>query len=158
MGHPWVSSCRLVDRAIPRGCRVPKAPLRSFLPALGDSRRTFRLQKVVAFPQQTIFGVVAAVEQYAEFLPWCVASRVHRRIEIDGSGGLLETEITVGFELVKSSFRSKVMLQPFQRIHAVSESNQFIDDLKFAWDFTPIGDRACRLDLELGENEQRQLS
>ena len=55
----------------------------------------------------------------------------------------------MGFEILKSSFCSEVSLQPCTRIHAVSEENEYMEQLAFTWEFTPISERSCRLDLGL---------
>ena len=78
---------------------------------------------------------------------------VHRR-ETDANGaGKLYTEIGVGFEAgampLRSSFHSVVTLDPLHRVHAVSEPNKYIEHLSFTWDFAPLGERSCRLDLQL---------
>ena len=70
---------------------------------------------------------------------------------MDGKGtGSLSTEISVGFEMLTSNFRSRVDLEPCKRVHAVSEPNEYMEHLSFTWNFAPVGDSACRLDLALG--------
>lgn len=127
------------------------------LPGLGDlltpeqRRKQQRWQRVVQQPKETIFSVVADVESYSKFLPWCLGSRILSRSEPDANGASsLGTEICVGFELLKSEFRSQVTVTPPARIHAVSEPNEYMDHLTFTWDFESVGESACRLDLMLG--------
>jgi len=126
------------------------------LPGLGDlltseqRRKQQRWQRVVQQPKETIFSVVADVESYSKFLPWCLGSRILSRSEPDANGASsLGTEICVGFELLKSEFRSQVTVTPPARIHAVSEPNEYMDHLTFTWDFESVGESACRLDLML---------
>ena len=38
---------------------------------------------------------------------------------------------------------------PMARIRAESRPNEFIEHLVFTWDFRPVGERTCRLDLTL---------
>lgn len=128
-----------------------RRPFLRGLPKL-DLRRTFEQQKVVRFPVSTIYGAVAAVDQYADFLPWCLSSRVIERRK--GAMGkaeeqLLITEIEVGIASLSANFGSKVTLLPNERVHAVSEPNQYLDALSFTWNFSPIGEQACRIDLQL---------
>ena len=114
----------------------------------GKSRQQ-RWQRVVQYPPRTIYRAVAGVDQYSSFLPWCTSSRVtSTSLDNDGAGEL-DAEITVGFRSLSASFASRVHLLPLERIHAVSEPNEYIDHLEFTWEFGAIGASACRLDLTL---------
>ena len=42
-------------------------------------RRSFRESRVVGFPMEVIYAVVADVQHYHKFVPWCVKSRVLAR-------------------------------------------------------------------------------
>ncbi|KAL1500504.1 hypothetical protein AB1Y20_013161 [Prymnesium parvum] len=136
----------------PAGC----ARARAFLPGLSSSRhdaashrRSHKWQRVVQFPVDTIYGVVADVESYSQFLPWCLSSRVVRRTEgVDGSESM-EAHVRVGFMLMQSQFSSTVTLSPRKRVVAVSRANEHLEELSFSWDFAPLGEEACRLDLKL---------
>jgi coenzyme Q-binding protein COQ10 len=141
-----------------RHCAVQLSHRRSFLPGLSNllktaeqRRRTESWQRVVQHPRATIFRVVADVGSYSEFLPWCIGSRVlERTVSADGAGEQLSTEISVGFELLQSSFFSSVTVSPDRGcVHAVSEPNDYMEHLSFTWQFAPVGETACRLDLEL---------
>ena len=110
----------LRGRAVLRG--PPRA--RGFLPGLmsgGTRRRTFEQQRVVSHPVDRIFGVVADVGRYDEFLPFCTGSRVVQRGE-----GTLSTEISVGYGPLVSNFSSRVHLEPLRRVHAVSDPSELL--------------------------------
>ena len=132
------------------------APTRGFLPSLGNLgnagslRRSHKWQKVVQFPLSSMYQVVADVESYALFLPWCISSRVVERAEGANGSQELETQIGVGFKRWTSQFSSTVTLTPGERVLAVSKKNEYLEELRFSWDFAAIGDTACRLDLQLG--------
>ena len=97
-----------------------------------------------------MYNVVADVESYALFLPWCISSRVVERAEAANGSEALETQIGVGFQMWRSQFSSTVTLTPGERVLAVSKENEYLEELKFSWDFAAIGETACRLDLQLG--------
>merc|ERR1712087_613419 len=120
MGFGWnVRRMRLLRATLP----APRLS-RHFLPGLpslatagtSSRSRSYKQQKIVSFPQRTIFDVVAAVEQYSEFLPWCLSSSVYSRTQGEGGIETLTTEVGVGFRLLQSSFRSEVTLTPLTRI------------------------------------------
>jgi len=62
-------------------------------------------------PQQ-LFDMVADVENYPKFLPWCVACRINRR-----DGNVLWADLVVGFRMLREKFTSKVVLERPDRIH-----------------------------------------
>ena len=92
---------------------------------------------------------VANVELYDQFLPWCLSSDVLSR---DGPTSTppitIDTEISVGWQMMRAKFRSKVLVEE-KRIHAVSEPNEHLEALQFTWDFSSLGPKSCRLDLHL---------
>jgi len=114
-----------------------------------QQKREQKWQRVVHFPQQLIYSTVADVGAYRDFLPWCLSSDVSERA-LDASGaGELQTEIKVGWKHLVSTFRSNVTLTPMERVHAVSEPNEYMEHLSFTWSFASMGPAKCRLDLEL---------
>jgi coenzyme Q-binding protein COQ10 len=128
---------------------------RSYLANFGgvDLRRTFQHQKVVRYPVSTIYNAVASVDEYSEFLPWCLSSRVLARksnaASDDGSPTpaeeKLKTEIEVGIASLSAQFGSTVTLLPNERVHAVSEPNKYLENLIFTWQFAPIGEQVRSL-------------
>lgn len=128
---------------------------RSFLPGLarvlsqsgGDLRRTQKWQRIVPHRTATIFQAVADVEAYATFLPWCLKSRVLERSSNEASDTTLRTEITVGYQALKSTLNSVVEVTPMTRVHSTSEANEYVDHLSFTWDFRSVGEQTCRLDM-----------
>lgn len=134
---------------------------RHFLPGLGQLlksanggislRRTQNWQRVVPHRTETIFRAVADVDEYADFLPWCLSSRVVKRSDKEGSDNSeLSTEITVGYQALKSTLSSRVTVSPMARVHSESEANEYLEHLSFTWDFQELGNKTCRLDMQLG--------
>tara|TARA_R110000787_G_scaffold108212_4_gene216575 strand:- start:61269 stop:61688 length:420 start_codon:yes stop_codon:yes gene_type:complete len=52
-----------------------------------------------------MFDLVAAIDQYDEFLPWCVGSRIKERKE-----NIVLADLVIGFKLFREKFTSKVTL------------------------------------------------
>lgn len=152
----WQASTARNPRRVSRMLRQPRRTLvlGNLLRSAGRPRSTAQAwQRVVHYPQSTIFEAVARVGDYSLFLPWCMSSRVLTRTEGAAGSETLTTEMGVGFDSgpvpLRSTFRSTVTLEPLTRVRAVSESNAFIDHLIFSWEFAPIGERSTRLDLQL---------
>ena len=149
---------RVGVRAPPVSALAAVRTARSFrLPSLSSAQRqrSFQKQQIVSYPQPIIFRAVAAVEEYTEFLPWCLSSEVLSRDDAgtdtatDTATEALSTEIRVGWQMLQSTFRSTVSIEPQIRIHAISEPNEYLESLQFTWSFSPLGPRSCRLDLDL---------
>ena len=58
-----------------------------------------------------LFDLVADVEDYPNFLPWCVGLRVKSREQ-----NILRADMIVGFKVLREQFTSKVTLTPKQQI------------------------------------------
>ena len=82
-------------------------------------------------PQQ-LFDLVADVENYSKFLPWCVACRINRR-----DGTVIWADLIVGFKMLREKFTSKVTLDRPNRIHVEYLEGPF-RYLNNHWTFTPI--------------------
>jgi coenzyme Q-binding protein COQ10 len=57
-------------------------------------------------PEQ-MFDLVAGVDRYPEFLPWCKAARITRR-----EGDVLHADLVIAFKVFRERFSSKVTLHP----------------------------------------------
>ncbi|HET6470087.1 MAG TPA: type II toxin-antitoxin system RatA family toxin [Geminicoccaceae bacterium] len=57
-------------------------------------------------PEQ-LYDLVAGVEKYPEFLPWCKAARITRR-----EGDVFFADLVVAFKIFRERFSSKVTLIP----------------------------------------------
>ncbi len=68
-------------------------------------------KKFVPYTPEQMFDLVADVERYPEFLPWCTGSRIRRR-----DGNRLVADLMVGFKMVRERFTSEVMLDRPRRI------------------------------------------
>lgn len=88
-----------------------------------------RTRTAVPYSARQMFDLVADVEKYPEFLPWCVALRVLNR-HMEADGGTLFAEMVVAYKVFRERFRSEVLLDamskridvyyidgPFERLH-----------------------------------------
>ncbi len=56
-------------------------------------------RRVLRYSQQQIYELVADVERYPEFLPWCVSTRTRRR-----DGNVLLSDMVIGFRMFRERF------------------------------------------------------
>ena len=71
----------------------------------------FTTTRRVPFSPRQMFDLVADVERYPEFLPMCEALLVRRR-EREGDREILIAEMAVGYQAIRESFTSRVVLDP----------------------------------------------
>ena len=59
------------------------------------------------YTTRQVFDLVADVEKYAEFLPWCVGARILERHDAEG---YFVAELLIGYKQLREKYTSKVML------------------------------------------------
>lgn len=64
-------------------------------------------QRTLPYSPQQLYSLVADIEKYPEFLPWCVGARIRER-----RGHVLFADMVVGFKMIREKFTSKVTLTP----------------------------------------------
>ena len=88
-------------------------------------------RQIVPYSPDQIFDIVADVEKYPQFLPWCVGARIRTRSEQE-----LVADLTIGFGPFRESFTSRVTLDHPKRIRVRYENGPF-RYLNNQWDFLP---------------------
>lgn len=96
-------------------------------------------ESFLPFTPEQIFDLVADVERYPEFLPWCVGARVSRR-----EGDVLIADMIIGFRMIREQFTSRVTLTRPGKID-VEYTNGPFKYLKNQWIFIPR-DGGCVID------------
>jgi len=94
-----------------------------------------------------MYRVVADVERYPDFLPWCAGLRVLKR-ERDGAKEILIAEMLVGYKSLRERYTSRVVLDPDSRTIDVAQTEGVFRALENHWRFTPEGDHA-RVDFSI---------
>jgi coenzyme Q-binding protein COQ10 len=87
-------------------------------------------------PEQ-LFDLVAGVDRYPEFLPWCKAARITKR-----EGDTFYADLVVAFKVWRERFASRVRVEPKTAIH-VEYINGPFRYLNNHWRFEPAPDGGC---------------
>ena len=103
--------------------------------------------RIVPHAADVMYAVVADVEKYPEFLPWCLALRVLSREQVKGRDVLL-AEMLVGFGALRERYTSRVVLDPAARTVDVTQADGLFRQLETHWQFTPMGE-GCRADFSI---------
>jgi coenzyme Q-binding protein COQ10 len=64
-------------------------------------------KKFLPYSADQMYRLVADIERYPEFLPWCVGARIRRRI-----GNIVHADLMIGFKMVRERFTSTVLMAP----------------------------------------------
>ncbi|GGG38293.1 ubiquinone-binding protein [Caldovatus sediminis] len=89
-------------------------------------------KRVLRYTPEELFDLVADVQRYPEFLPWCVGARVLSRTETE-----LVADLTIGFKIFRETFRSHVVLERPHQVH-VRYLNGPFRYLNNHWRFTAV--------------------
>jgi ribosome-associated toxin RatA of RatAB toxin-antitoxin module len=90
-----------------------------------------------------MFALVADIEAYPQFLPWCGGSRI-----VERDGARVTAEVVIDFHGLKQRFTTVNDQHPSDRIDLKLVSGPF-SKLDGAWRFTPLADDACKVALTL---------
>ena len=96
-------------------------------------------KRVLPYAPEQLFALVADVERYPEFLPWCLAARVRER-----RPDLMVADMIIGFRMFRERFTSRVALGPPSRIDVTYAEGPF-RRLHNHWVFERVPG-GCRID------------
>ncbi len=89
-------------------------------------------QQFLPYTPEQLFDMVADIERYPDFLPWCRAARILTRGE-----GECEAELMISFKHMTESYVSRVTLDRPNKIEATLLRGPF-HHLTNRWIFTPV--------------------
>ncbi len=98
-------------------------------------------RKILSYTPGQMFDLVADIERYPEFLPWCVACRVTKT-----DGPVIWGDLMVGFKVFRETFTSKVTLHAPGSID-VEYINGPFRYLNNHWKFNPV-DGGARTEID----------
>ena len=104
---------------------------------------TVERQALVAHAAHDVYALVADVEAYPAFLPWCAGVEVLAR-----DGPLTVVTLHVRFRGLRQRFTTRNALRAGERIEMKLVDGPF-RSLDGVWRFVRLGERACRVELGL---------
>ena len=96
-------------------------------------------RRVLPYSPQALFDLVADIEKYPEFLPWCLAARIRSR-----QGDIVIADLVIGHRFIRERFTSRVALQRPPEEHAEGRIDvEYIEGpmqyMSNRWIFHPAG-------------------
>ena len=98
-------------------------------------------KRTVPYSPEQMYALVADVETYPEFLPWCVGARIKKR-----EGDVFFADLMIGYKLIRERFTSRVELHPEERRIDVTYTDGPFKYLNNHWIFVEQGDGGCLID------------
>ena len=88
-----------------------------------------------------MYALVADVERYSEFLPWCSATRIRQRVQ-KGESEILDADLVISFKVFREKFGSRVTL--WENMHKID--TEYLDGpfkyMQSNWSFSDT-DEGC---------------
>ena len=63
---------------------------------------THREKRFLPYTPEQIFDLVADVERYPEFLPWCVGARIRKRED-----DVITADLMIGFKMIRERYTAR---------------------------------------------------
>ena len=77
-------------------------------------------KRVLPYSKEQLFNLVAQVDKYPEFLPWCLGCRVKSRTDEE-----VVADMIIGFKVFREGFTSRVHLNKPDRVDVKYENGPF---------------------------------
>ncbi len=95
---------------------------------------------------EQMFDLIAGVEKYPEFLPWCSAARIRSRTTRADGAEVIDADLVISFKVYRERFTSRVVLHREARRIDVAYLDGPFRYLDNHWKFEPAGEGACDVD------------
>ena len=92
--------------------------------------------RILPYSPEQMYDLVADVEAYPQFLPWCAAARIRSRTP-QGAAEVMEADLVISFKVFRERFGSRVTLFP----EDLRIDTEYLDGpfkyMKSNWAFAP---------------------
>ncbi|KAF9373345.1 Coenzyme Q-binding protein coq10a, mitochondrial [Podila verticillata] len=151
---------------------LPKLP--NILNPLANIKTTkhYKDRKLLKYSQQEFYDLVANVDDYQNFLPWCTYSKMsdplpsfasaisgseHNKDRSEaGEITVRHGELGIGFNSFQERYVSKVTCQAPWTVTAVSYDSKLFKELSTTWKFTPNVPKSTTLEAGLDQEVQER--
>jgi len=97
-------------------------------------------KRVVPYSPSQMYDLVADVNRYNEFLPWCLGSRIRKQ-----DASVIDADLIIGFKIYREKFGSRVELDPATHTIRTAYLDGPFRYLKNQWVFHPEAE-GCLVD------------
>ncbi|RVV99851.1 type II toxin-antitoxin system RatA family toxin [Mesobaculum littorinae] len=91
-----------------------------------------------------MYTLVADVESYPEFLPWCAAARI-KSTRTEGAAEIMEADLVVSFKVFRERFTSRVTMWPGEKRIDTEYLDGPFKHMISKWGFTDLPEGGCEV-------------
>lgn len=109
-------------------------------------------KRIMPYSAQQMYDLVADIEKYDEFLPWCAAARIRQRqpgVDGDPQKERLDADLVISFKIYREKFGSRVVLDPVKKRVDVAYLEGPFKYLNNFWSFKPLTETSCEVDFHV---------
>jgi len=104
----------------------------------------YKESRWIKYSPEQMFDLVADVNRYSQFLPWCLSTRTVRVL----SETEFHSEMEVGFNRLREKYKSLVTLTPNSKI-VVKSLDGLFKELHTQWTFDPAPQGGTQVGFEI---------
>ena len=101
-------------------------------------------RRLLGYRPEQMFDLVADVERYPEFLPWCIGARIRER-----KLNLLVADLIIGFRMIRERFTSRVVLDRPRLAIEVAYADGPFKHMSNRWLFEATPEGCCCIDFRV---------
>jgi coenzyme Q-binding protein COQ10 len=109
----------------------------------------FSTKRRVRHAATDMFDLVADVDKYPQFVPFCRAMRVRKRGEDARGRPIIVCEMTIAYKLIQETFTTRVTLDRTELTIIVDYLSGPFRKLENRWRFRPVAERMCEVEFYL---------
>ena len=109
----------------------------------------FSTKRRVRHSATDMFDLVADVDKYPQFVPFCRAMRVRKRSEDARGRPTIVCEMTIAYKMIRETFTTLVTLDRTELQIIVDYLSGPFRKLENRWRFRPVAERMCEVEFYL---------